>query len=205
VVFVALILIVIAGYLLGSVPFGFLIAQYHGIDIRTVGSGATGGTNVLRTVGVRAAIATALGDLLKGTVAGYLGLRLGGEWGYVSGVFAAMVGHSYPVWLGFRGGKSVATGAGGMLLLHPLLVLTGIAAALLAVWPTRWVSLGSLTGATVICLWLLLYGSVPESAFAIAAYLIVFWRHRENVRRMLAGTENRLGQRAVTLKTGTEN
>lgn len=194
----------VAGYLLGSIPFGYLIGLYHGIDVRKVGSGATGGTNVLRSVGRQAAIATGALDLLKGAFAGWLGLRYGGDWGHAVGAVSAMFGHSYPIWLGFRGGKSVATGAGGVLLTHPWMVLIGIGAALAAIWPTRWVSLGSLTGAVVICTYLLAVGTTPERVFAIAAFLLVVWRHRENIGRMASGTENRLGQR-VHQRTGTDN
>lgn len=194
----------VAGYLLGAVPFGYLIGLYHGVDVRQVGSGATGGTNVLRSVGKGAAIATGLLDMLKGFAAAWLGLRYGGEWGDSIATVAAMFGHAYPVWLGFRGGKSVATGAGALLLTQPWVVLAGIAAALAAIGPTLWVSLGSLTGATAICGYLFATGTLPERTFALFAFVLVVWRHRENIRRMLSGTENRLGQ-PVHQRTGTDN
>ena len=140
-----LVSVAILGYLLGSIPVGFLMGKLRGIDVRRYGSGATGGTNVLRTLGPWAALFTVLCDIGKGLLAAYLGQRLAGEWGFVAAGLLASLGHSYPVWLRFRGGKSVATSGGVMLLHYPLAVLVGIAAGALAVVPTRWVSLGSLT------------------------------------------------------------
>lgn len=193
----------VLGYLLGSIPFGYLIGRYHGIDVRLVGSGATGGTNVLRSVGRGAAIATGLGDLLKGMLAAWIGMRLGGEWGYAVATLTSMVGHSYPVWLGFRGGKSIATGAGALLLTYPWLVLIALGAAVMAIWPTRWVSLGSLTATTVLCGSLLALGTPSDRFLAAGAFLLIVWRHRSNIARMVAGNENRVGQRIA--RTGTDN
>lgn len=184
------------GYLLGSIPVGFLVAKSKGLDIRQYGSGATGGTNVLRTVGPAAAIATGVLDLLKGTVAAYLGSRMAGDWGYAAAVLAAMLGHSYPIWLGFRGGKAVATGAGGVLLHHPLAVGLGLATALAFIVPTRYVSLGSMTGAAVLGLWLIMTQPPPGQVLGAGALAIVLWRHRSNISRLIAGTENKFGQPA---------
>lgn len=186
------------GYLLGSIPVGFLVAKSKGLDIRQYGSGATGGTNVLRTLGVGPALATGLTDLLKGLLGAYLGGRLGGEWGYALGGFFALVGHSYPVWLKFKGGKSVATGAGSMILHHPLAFLAGLVAAIVAIAPTRYVSLGSLVGALVYTGMIILSPAAPvaDKALAVGALLVVYVRHWENIKRLAAGTENKLGQKA---------
>lgn len=186
------------GYLLGSIPVGFLVARSKGVDIRKFGSGATGGTNVLRTLGVLPAIATGVADLLKGTLGAYIGGQLGGEWGYALGGLFAVIGHSYPVWLKFKGGKSVATSAGAMVGLYPLAFLAGLAAAILAIWPTRYVSLGSLVGALVYPGIIIFTPGVPQAhkVLALGAALVVYIRHWENIKRIAAGTENRLGQKA---------
>lgn len=186
------------GYLLGSIPVGFLVAKSKGLDIRQFGSGATGGTNVLRTLGAGPALATGVTDLLKGTLGAYIGSRLGGEWGYALGGFFAIVGHSYPVWLRFRGGKSVATGAGSLILHHPLAFLAGLGAALVAIAPTRYVSLGSLVGALVYPGMIILSPGAPvaDKALAFGALLVVYVRHWENIKRLAAGTENKVGQKA---------
>ncbi|HWI65711.1 MAG TPA: glycerol-3-phosphate 1-O-acyltransferase PlsY [Symbiobacteriaceae bacterium] len=188
----------IIGYLLGSIPVGFLVAKSKGVDIRKYGSGATGGTNVLRTLGVVPALATGLTDLLKGLVGAYIGGRLGGDWGYAVGGFFAVVGHSYPVWLKFKGGKSVATSAGSMILLYPLAFLAGLAAAIAAIVPTRYVSLGSLIGALVYPGIIIFTPGAPQAhkALALGAALVVYIRHWENIKRIAAGTENKLGQKA---------
>jgi glycerol-3-phosphate acyltransferase PlsY len=184
------------GYLLGSIPFGFLIGRLKGVDVRRHGSGATGGTNVLRTLGPLPAAATALSDLVKGTIAAYSGLFIGGDLGYAVAAFGALAGHAWPVWLGFRGGKSVATGAGGLLLLHPWGFIASLAAGIVAVIPTRYVSLGSLVGGLVYCsiIWL---GENPLSHKVLAggAFVVVYARHWENIKRIVRGTENRFGEK----------
>ncbi|MFO7273360.1 MAG: glycerol-3-phosphate 1-O-acyltransferase PlsY [Bacillota bacterium] len=192
-----LVSVAIVGYLLGSIPVGYLMGRLRGIDVRRYGSGATGGTNVLRTLGPWAALVTVLGDIGKGLLAAYLGERLAGEWGFVAAGLLASLGHSFPVWLGFRGGKSVATSGGVMLLHYPLSVLIGILAGALAVVPTRWVSLGSLTATLVVVLQLFLL-DVPVShrLLAVALGVVIYVRHWENMKRIAAGTENRLGMKA---------
>jgi glycerol-3-phosphate acyltransferase PlsY len=185
------------GYLLGSIPFGFLIGKAKGIDIRRFGSGATGGTNVLRTLGVGPAILTGLGDAGKGVLAAYIGFRLAGHPGYALGGFLAVVGHSYPVWLRFKGGKSVATGAGALGLFYPVELLVALGAFLAAVIPTRYVSLGSLVGAAVLTTAVLLRAEhSADKLLALGACAVIYIRHLENIKRLAAGTENKLGQKA---------
>jgi len=188
----------VIGYLLGSIPVGFLVGRSKGVDIRKYGSGATGGTNVLRTVGVLPALLTGLCDVLKGVLGAYLGGLLGGEWGYALGGLFAVVGHSYPVWLKFKGGKSVATGAGTMVLHYPLAFLAGLAAAIAVIAPTRYVSLGSLVGAILYPGIIILTPDTPKAhkALALGAALVVYIRHWDNIKRIAAGTENKLGQKA---------
>lgn len=188
----------VIGYVLGSVPVGFLVGKYRGIDIRKYGSGATGGTNVLRTVGAVPALLTGICDLGKGLLGAYIGGRLGGDWGYALGGFFAVVGHSYPVWLKFKGGKSVATGAGSMILLYPMAFAAGLAAALAVIIPTRYVSLGSLVGALVYPGIIIFSSGAPQAhkALALGAALVVYIRHWDNIKRLAAGTENKVGQKA---------
>lgn len=192
-----LFLAAVIGYLLGSIPNGFLIGRRHGVDVRKFGSGATGATNVLRTLGVSAALVTAVLDLAKGLLAIYIGSRLAGPAGYAVGGFAAVVGHCYPVWLRFKGGKGVVTGFGVLFPVDPLAGVLGLAAGILAIIPSRWVSLGSLTGALVvgIAVWV----RQPELAYrllALGTVLVVYVRHWDNIKRIAAGTENKLGQKA---------
>ncbi|OTA41379.1 MAG: hypothetical protein A6D92_07280 [Symbiobacterium thermophilum] len=183
--------------MLGSIPVGYLMGRLRGIDVRRYGSGATGGTNVLRTLGPWAALFTVLCDIGKGLLAAYLGERLAGEWGFVAAGLLASLGHSYPVWLRFRGGKSVATSGGVMLLHYPLAVLVGIAAGALAVVPTRWVSLGSLTASLAVVLQLfLLDAPLSHRLLVVALAVVIYVRHWENMKRIAAGTENRLGVKA---------
>lgn len=183
------------GYLMGAIPFGVLLARLGGAgDIREIGSGNIGATNVLRTGRKGLAAATLLFDLLKGTAAVLLARQfLPGTETIAAG--AAFFGHLYPVWLGFKGGKGVATYAGILFALHwPLGLLFAviwIGVILLA----RISSLGGLIAAAV----------TPMAAFAIdqfrlvfllvACSLILFWKHRENIQRLMAGTEPRIGQK----------
>ena len=187
------------GYLLGSIPVGYLVGKVRGIDIRQYGSGATGGTNVLRTMGPLPAVLTGLSDFLKGLLGAYVGGRLGGDVGFALGGFMALLGHSYPVWLKFKGGKSVATGAGSLILAHPLAFLLGLIAALGTIVPTRYVSLGSLVGALVLCttIWVSPTVAVAIKLQALGAFAVVYVRHWENMKRLAAGTENKLGQKAT--------
>lgn len=191
------VLAAVVGYLLGSIPVGYLVGKSRGIDVRKFGSGATGGTNVLRTLGWGAAVMTGLCDLFKGVVGAYLGYRLAGETGYALGGLAAIVGHSYPVWLSFKGGKSVATGAGTVLLFHPVAFLLGLVAAVGTIAATRYVSLGSLIGAIVLLIAMLVSGApVADKLLAAGAVAVIYVRHWENMKRLAAGTENRFGQKA---------
>lgn len=192
-----LVVVGILGYLLGSVPVGFLLGRLRGIDVRRYGSGATGGTNVLRTLGPWAALLTVACDIGKGLLAAYLGQRLAGDWGYAVAGFLASVGHSYPAWLRLRGGKSVATSGGVALLHYPLAVLLGILAGALAVLPTRWVSLGSLVATAAVVVQVFAAEAPPSHRLLVLGLAVVIYvRHWENMKRIAAGTENRLGVRA---------
>lgn len=191
---------IVAGYLIGSIPFALLLGRRHGIDIRYVGSGNVGATNVLRAVGARAAMVTLLLDAAKGTIAVFIARQVADETSVaVLAALASIVGHVSPVWLRFRGGKGVATAAGAFGVLAPFALGVAMVAFGLTVWLTRFVSLGSIVAAATLVCVLVVTGSplVVTGGAAIAALVIVVG-HRENVARLIAGTEHRLGQRPIT-------
>jgi glycerol-3-phosphate acyltransferase PlsY len=191
-------LAVILAYLTGSVPFAFLLARRVGIDVRRSGSGNVGAANVLRTTGTWRGIAAMALDVAKGAAAVLLaGLTTGGAGTVAASGAAAVVGHIYPVWLRFHGGKGVAVAAGVFAVLTP--AATGIAAALflITVWLTRYVSLGSIAATLALppAAWL---AGAPTAVVVAAAGTggLILFRHRANLRRLLAGTERRMGVRA---------
>lgn len=189
------ILVFIGGYILGSIPFGLLIAKSAGQgDIRSIGSGNIGATNVLRTGRKDLALLTLLLDALK-SGAGVLivGHFLGYEYGLVAGA-AALIGHCFPVWLKFKGGKGVATYFGFLFAgLWPVGLIAG-ATWLASAFFTRMSSLSALLAALIAPAAAYLLGSVPMSIAAALLSLIIFIRHRENIGRILAGTESKIGQ-----------
>lgn len=186
-----------AAYLLGSVPFGVLVSRaMGGRDPRVTGSRNIGATNVLRSSGARAAAITLLADALKGWVAawgaGCLGL---GAWETCLVALAAFLGHLFPLYLGFRGGKGVATGAGILAAIAPLALLGCALLFLVGVALTRFVSVGSLLAALGAPLGvILLQGLGPDFFLAILLSSGVIWRHGDNLRRLAAGKEQPLGQ-----------
>lgn len=189
----------LAAYLIGSIPVGFLVARAAGgFDIRGKGSGTIGATNVLRTLGPVPAIATLLGDVLKGYAAVRAAEVVSPEpaWG-AAGALLAIVGNCWPVFLRFKGGKGVATALGAFLALTPRAILPAALVWVVLVAALRYVSLASIAGAVALApgVWLFRYPPVYAAAGVCAAALIV-WRHRANVKRLLSGTEPRLGQRA---------
>lgn len=192
---------VVAAYLIGSIPFALLLGRRHGIDVRRVGSGNVGATNVLRTVGARAALVTVLLDVAKGTMAVVVAQQLADAPVVpVLGALAAIVGHVWPVWLGFRGGKGVATAAGAFAVLAPVAFSVAVVAFGLTVWLTRFVSLGSIVAALALVGVLLVTRSpLILTAGATIAALVIIAGHRDNMARLMKGTEHRLGQRPITL------
>lgn len=190
-------------YLLGSLPFAYWVVRFiKKEDIRQLGSGNVGATNVLRTLGPVPAVAVFILDIFKGWLAVFLGkffnplLVSSAEyfWLVVGAGFLAMLGHIFPVWLGFKGGKGVATGLGFLMALNPLVFLITLVTAGLVIALSRYVSLGSLTGAVLVFL-LMIYFKQPP-AYILAAFLgavFIFWKHRENIQRLLRGNEHRLG------------
>ena len=201
-----LVLVVVAAYLLGSVPFGYLIVRLSGGgDVREGGSGGTGATNVTRRAGKAAGIVTLMLDAIKGVAAvvlarWLLAVDFGINWWVAAAALAAIIGHIFPVWLGFRGGKGVATGLGIYLSLSPLAVALAAALFVIIVWATRYVSLGSVTAAAAmpLCVWLLSWRGGPNQSLAplmaatVAGSAIIILMHHANINRLWRGTENKL-------------
>ena len=220
-------LVIVIAYFIGSIPFGYLIVRAReGADIRETGSGGTGATNVSRRAGKVAGLVTLLLDALKGASAVLitrmflglssfsLGVRTSGNifqaleigvsvqsanWWLAAAAIAVILGHIFPVWLGFRGGKGVATGVGVFLVLAPIAVGFAAVVFLLIVWLTRYVSLGSVVAATTIPLFVLLQHEfirpfrdlLPLLTAASAGALLIVFAHRANIRRLLQGTESK--------------
>ena len=194
-------LVVIIAYLLGSIPFGYLIVRRKvGDDIRRSGSGGTGATNVSRRAGKTAGIITLVLDALKGSFAVLMakGLSANVDWVIAAAAIAVIAGHMFPVWLGFRGGKGVATGVGVFVILAPIAVLCAGVLFVAIVSLTRYVSLGSIVAAATIPLFVWLQSVVIEpvsdsllTAAFVGALLIVF-AHRGNIGRLARGTESKI-------------
>jgi glycerol-3-phosphate acyltransferase PlsY len=189
----------VMAYLLGSMSFATILVRiFRGVDVRGEGSGNAGATNVLRTSGRPLAIATMALDIGKGALAVLLmqAVTYDPRW-LGAAAFAAVLGHVFPVFFGFRGGKGVAAAIGGFAVLCPVAILLALAAFLLVVAVTRFVSLGSLTAACLLPLSMGLLFHAPEAEIVAAAattFLLVF-SHRANIRRLLDGTERRFGRK----------
>ncbi len=189
-------------YLVGAIPVGYLVSRaFGGVDIRRAGSGNIGATNVLRTLGRGPAALTFAGDVFKGWAAVWLAEAIGPEpwWGAV-GALLAMAGNCWSVFLGFRGGKGVATGLGAFLKLMPLATLPAILVWIIVAATFRYVSLASLTASACLPLGALLLmrhqGYPVEAVLAsVVAVLILILRHKDNLARLLSGAEHRLGER----------
>ncbi len=190
----------VIAYILGSIPFGYLIVRWQrGIDVRATGSGSIGATNVMRSMGVLGFVATFLLDFGKGAAAVLVASRLtfaDPRWIAAAAVLA-IAGHCFPVWLKFHGGKGVATATGVFAALAPLEVgmALGIFIIIVALW--RYVSLGSViaTGAFPILLYALGHPPLPVTIGAIVSAAIIIVRHGSNLRRLVQGTENRIGSK----------
>jgi glycerol-3-phosphate acyltransferase PlsY len=199
-------LIIGLAYLLGSIPFGYLIVRWRGGgDVRAGGSGGTGATNVTRRAGKGAGLLTLALDAGKGALAVGLARSLltndfGFNWWVAAAALAVIIGHCFPVWLKFRGGKGVATGLGGLLMLAPAAVGLVAVIFLLVVWRTRYVALGSITAAACLplCVWLLARTThapanlAPLITVALGGGALIIFMHRANIGRLLRGTENKL-------------
>ena len=185
----------VAAYLIGAIPFGFLLVKWTtGADIRASGSGNIGATNVLRTTGWKAGAATLLLDIAKGYFAVWLAGRMSGDsaaW-MSAAALAVMAGHAYPIFLGCKGGKAVASFVGAYLCLTPLPLAATLVVFAVMVAATRHISVGSIVGAGAfpLAVWLISHPPLPVLLAAIVSGAFIVYRHQENMQRLRAGTEN---------------
>ncbi|MFA5056169.1 MAG: glycerol-3-phosphate 1-O-acyltransferase PlsY [Dehalococcoidia bacterium] len=199
---------VVIGYLVGAIPFGVIIGKMtRGIDVREYGSGSMGMTNVMRTVGAKAGLIVLIFDVFKG--AGVVALAWAVfysanhdmvYWGQMAGGASAVIGHSWPIYIGFRGGKGIATAAGAILVLSWQVGLICLAVFLLMALAFRYISLGSIIAAIALVVSMVVFftcysGPAAYMAFSLVVAPIVIFRHRGNIKRLLAGTESKIGQK----------
>ena len=190
--------LVIFGYLLGAIPIGYVVGRAFGVDVRQVGSGNIGTANVLRAAGKWAAILTLLGDMLKGFFPVVLATVLvESEWLHAAVALAAIAGHCWPVFLRFKGGKAVATGAGTSIGLAPVVGLGLFAFWWAVVLLSRYTSLGAIAVMLVSPVAFVLTGQpLPYVVYTVVGGALVLYRHRENARALVKGTERKVGQKA---------
>lgn len=197
------ILIIVTAYLIGSVSVGYLFARwFKGVDIRKLGSGNTGATNISRLMGFKMAVLVLILDALKGFVAVYLALSLlqkgllAGEWVVLLSGVAVIAGHNWPLYFNFKGGRGAATMLGVFLALIPVPTLIVFAIVIVIIALTRYVSLGSISGALAIPITMIVLKKPSEYfIFGLIICLVIFYQHRENIKRLLKGTESRLGDK----------
>jgi acyl phosphate:glycerol-3-phosphate acyltransferase len=220
-------IVALGAYLLGSIPFGFLVAKAKGIDIRSAGSGNIGATNAMRVLGKPAGIAVLVLDALKGWLACFLGGAIYAHFAkimipiepsdyvdypvesplvlshflIVAGIFAVL-GHNYTCWLKFKGGKGVATTAGVFVALAPWALLVALVVFILAVALTRYISVGSIAAAIALpaTVWIMTPHNLPLDVVTTALGVLAIYKHKSNIQRLLAGTENRFGKKAEAAK-----
>ena len=191
---------IVAAYLLGSIPFALILARWwSAVDLRRVGSGNLGAANVMRTSGIAAGVLVAVLDMAKGMAGVMVAAMLtsNNTAAPAAAGLAAIVGHIYPVWLRFRGGKGVATACGVFSILTPVAVPPAVAIFLVTVWATKYISLASLLATLALPPLAYVAGSpAPAVTAACAAAVIILFRHRSNLTRLRTGTERRFGVRA---------
>ena len=192
----SILIVIVAGYLLGSISTGVVLSRlFAKTDIRSQGSGNAGTTNMLRVLGRKMALLTFIGDMLKGIIAVFIGKWLiGGELGGLLGVVGAVLGHYYPLYFGFKGGKGIATSFGSLLFVFPVQALLAFAVFLILVALTHYVSVGSVAAAITLPL-LIVITRFQEPTLWIITVCIgasVIWRHRANIKRLMTHTENKL-------------
>lgn len=193
----SILLAVVIGYLLGSIPFGVLAARRSGRNIQQEGSGNIGATNALRVLGPVWGALVLAGDAGKGILSAYIGARLAGPDGMAVGVCGAAAGHAFSLFLRGRGGKIVSTSLGAMIFLDWRLIVPAVVIFLLVVLLTRYVSLGSIIGGGAALLTALLLPDAWPIRIAVAfLFALLVWRHQSNIQRLLHGTERKLGTRA---------
>jgi glycerol-3-phosphate acyltransferase PlsY len=209
----SIIVAIIAAYLFGAIPTGYWYGRLRGVDIRTLGSGNLGATNIQRVFGTPAGVAVLLVDVAKGFIAARFLSSLtpypASDWIRVGCGFAAILGHSFTPFVGFRGGKSVAASYGMMLALAPFATLVVFLAFVAVVAATRYISAGSLVSAALFPLLIWLIGESGQNFSILLVSLVIgavlIFRHRANIGRILNGTENRFGQRVQAAEKGSKH
>lgn len=199
---ISYIIILIIAYLLGNISTSYIIAKrLAGVDIRTQGSGNAGSTNVLRTFGKKAGAMTFIGDLLKGIIAVFIGYLISKFAnvdmviaGYIA-VFGVVCGHNWPAFLGFRGGKGVATSLGAMIAVNPIIALSCFLLFLIIVKITKYVSLGSVLGIAASPIIMIFLKNKNGVIITLFLTISVIYTHRENIKRLINGTERKIGQK----------
>lgn len=193
-----------SSYLLGSIPTSYILGRlFFGVDPRKHGSGGTGATNSLRTLGGKAALIVVVVDVSKGfaavTLAGHLVISAAdygvtmSQWAMVVACIFAIAGHAFSPWIGFKGGKGVATGAGSLLAMMPVVFWVELVIFIAIVVTTRYVSLGSIVIAAILPVWVILFAnSIPFIVLTTLVSPLVIWLHRSNIGRLIKGNENRL-------------
>ncbi|MBP3524469.1 MAG: glycerol-3-phosphate 1-O-acyltransferase PlsY [Clostridia bacterium] len=193
---ISILIVIAAGYLLGSISTGVVLSKlFAKTDIRSQGSGNAGTTNMLRVLGRKMALFTFIGDMLKGIIAVFIGKWLiGGELGGLLGVVGAVLGHYYPLYFGFKGGKGIATSFGSLLFVFPVQALLAFAVFLILVAVTHYVSVGSIAAAITLPLLIVITHWQEPSLWIITVCIgaSVVWRHRANIKRLMNHTENKL-------------
>lgn len=196
------IVIIIIAYLLGNISTSYIVAKrLAGVDIRTQGSGNAGSTNVLRTLGKKAGAMTFIGDILKGVIAVWISKLIASVSGidpvtssYLAVVFV-VAGHNWPAFLGFRGGKGVATSLGAMLAMNPLIALICLGVFIIIVLLTKYVSLGSVVGISMSPVIMILLENKAGIIVTLFLSISAIYTHRQNIKRLLDGTERKIGEK----------
>ena len=209
-----------AAYLVGAIPWGLIIGKWsRGVDVRNTGSGNIGSSNVLRSIGIKQAALVLILDVAKGAMAVVVARNLAGiadlsslQTAYLeaTAAIAALMGHNWPIYLRFRGGRGVATGLGCLLAFFPIGGIIALIVGVSLMKITHYISLGSIIGTSLGCLLLIVFGFLGEFSavygiFGASASIIIVGRHRANIARLLAGTEARLGQPATKLPRNTKS
>jgi len=189
-------LLILISYFIGNFSTSYFVGKlFAKIDIRDHGSGNAGSTNVLRTLGKKAAALTLLGDLLKGVLAIYLGKRFGTEFLALACGVAVVIGHNWPLILGFKGGKGIATTMGVALTIKPLTALLCISLGIVILYRYKYVSLASIVSISIFSLTMLIYG-FNYFLFGLILAILAIYKHRENIKRLLDGNERKIGDKS---------
>lgn len=192
------VLIAVVAYLLGSISTGLLISKEKNVDLRNLGSKNTGASNVLRVMGLKAGAITFTGDVIKALLACGLGIWLKGQYGGLLAGLMVIIGHNWPIYYGFKGGKGVACSCAVMLVLFPIPAVISFVVAIAIIYFTRMISLGSMS---MLCLFALIliithWGNWLVCLWALVLAALCVYRHRANIKRIVNGTENKLGSKS---------